>query len=532
MSMSLFNFFEDNMRKTDAGAKHTRGKPVNVSSAKRRLQPRALGASTRAGVPRSAECNLPGRGPFADTVATVNIESASAASAQHVTFHPLADIFPQLAEDRLQELARDIEAHGLLNPIVLHDGKILDGRCRYLACQIAGVEPRFEDYAGADPLGFVVSCNLHRRHLNESQRAMVAARLADLQRGANQYSAGLPLGAASDLMNVGARSVARAREVLVHGDPKLVKAVESGDLTVTAAVALSRNQAAASSDDGEIKSYSPTLSTNESALPVVEPSPSTSTMIEAASVQAGSLALLPSGGVLCRPTFELPRPGVTFLVGGLMAAVMEVAVKIGATVSAGHTWPNYHHAEIGDVVWLTSQARAEDILRCKFEAAMALLPNVRFLDPEFDGFGLSIRNLSHDLPRLDHAIVKDGPVKAVVLDHFSEYLRYGDTARTIRGFERAANTLQDFAVKHGAAVVLPCQLTARDEGAVAEAISAFDSLRTLQAVNAVFLIKRDVKPNRGMLVHVKGNLSLDGPGFPFQLRNRNCVPAVVWDGLS
>jgi len=55
---------------------------------------------------------------------------------------------------------------------------------------------------------------------------MAAARLADLQRGANQHSEGLPLGAASKLMNVSVRSAARAREVLLHGDSEVVAAVE------------------------------------------------------------------------------------------------------------------------------------------------------------------------------------------------------------------------------------------------------------------------------------------------------------------
>ena len=88
-----------------------------------------------------------------------------------------AEIFPMLDDDRLNELVRDIKDHGLLDAIVLYEGKILDGRCRYLACKVAGVEPRFEIYDGADALGFAVSRNLHRRHLNESQRAMVAARV-------------------------------------------------------------------------------------------------------------------------------------------------------------------------------------------------------------------------------------------------------------------------------------------------------------------------------------------------------------------
>jgi ParB-like chromosome segregation protein Spo0J len=90
-----------------------------------------------------------------------------------------------LAEERLHELAQDIKDRGLLDPIMLYEGQILDGRGRYRACKIVAVQPKFEDYVGDDALSFVVSRNLHRRHLTESQRAMVAARLADLKRGAN-----------------------------------------------------------------------------------------------------------------------------------------------------------------------------------------------------------------------------------------------------------------------------------------------------------------------------------------------------------
>jgi ParB-like chromosome segregation protein Spo0J len=159
--------------------------------------------------------------------------------AEPVRLHPYANIFPMLAEERLHELAQDIKDRGLVDPIMLYEGQILDGRCRYLACQIASVEPRFKDYVGDDPLGFVVSRNLHRRHLTESQRALVAARLAALKRGANQHSQGLPIGRAADLLNVGERSVGRARDVLRRGVPELVTAVEAGEIAVSAAADIS-----------------------------------------------------------------------------------------------------------------------------------------------------------------------------------------------------------------------------------------------------------------------------------------------------
>ena len=151
-------------------------------------------------------------------------------------FHPLANIFPLLESYEFAGLVDDIRKHGLHEPIVVYEDKILDGRNRYRACIDAGVECRFETYTGDDPISYVVS-NLRRRHLDESQRAMVAAKLATLKRGDNQHS---PIGEtsqakAAELLNVGKRSVERAAEVRDHGAPELVYAVEQGAVSVSAA---------------------------------------------------------------------------------------------------------------------------------------------------------------------------------------------------------------------------------------------------------------------------------------------------------
>ena len=154
-----------------------------------------------------------------------------------IPFHPLAEIFPLLEPEPFAALVEDIRAKGLHEPIVLHEGKILDGRNRYRACQETGVAPRFETYTGSDPLGYVVSLNLKRRHLDESQRAMVAAAIATLKRGDNQHS---PIGETSQAdaaarLNVGKRSVERAADVREHGAPELVRAVEAGKVKVSVA---------------------------------------------------------------------------------------------------------------------------------------------------------------------------------------------------------------------------------------------------------------------------------------------------------
>lgn len=149
--------------------------------------------------------------------------------------HPYADIFPMLDRDQYAELVEDVRSHGLREPVILYEGQILDGRNRYRACKDAGVDCRFEPYTGDDPLSLVISLNLKRRHLSESQRAMVAAKLANLDLGGNQHSEGLPIGRASEMLNVGERSVARAKDVRARGSAELQEAVERGEVSVSAA---------------------------------------------------------------------------------------------------------------------------------------------------------------------------------------------------------------------------------------------------------------------------------------------------------
>jgi hypothetical protein len=171
---------------------------------------------------------------------STHLGTTNAMMAISMPFHPLAEIFPLIEGEEFDALCGDIRKHGLREPITIFENRILDGRNRYRACQALGIEPAYKTYVGSDPVSFVISLNLNRRHLNESQRALVAAKLANLRVGDNQHSEGLPIGRASTLLNVGERSAARARNVLDHGAPELQAAVARGGLTVAAAVKLIR----------------------------------------------------------------------------------------------------------------------------------------------------------------------------------------------------------------------------------------------------------------------------------------------------
>lgn len=173
--------------------------------------------------------------------------------------HPAADLFPMLDGAEIQALADDIKAHGLLNPVVLlaENGKrlVLDGRNRLRACGLAGVAPRFEFWTGeGSPTEWVVSQNLHRRHLSTSQRALIAAELKAVlaaesntkrktdgtfkpgsSRATNSQTDGEVAAKVAAALHVSPVSVYQAQRVLRAAPVEVVAAVRRGDLTVHAA---------------------------------------------------------------------------------------------------------------------------------------------------------------------------------------------------------------------------------------------------------------------------------------------------------
>ena len=159
-----------------------------------------------------------------------------------VGMHELALAFPLMGDAEYAELKADIAANGLRQPVVMFDGKVLDGRHRYQACLDAGVEPSVVEFEGDDPVAYVLSANLQRRHLTTGQRAVVAAKLAQATVGAPKGNANaakeennralmpdcMTNDEAAERVKVSPRSVKQAKRVLAEAPAEVVEAMEAG----------------------------------------------------------------------------------------------------------------------------------------------------------------------------------------------------------------------------------------------------------------------------------------------------------------
>lgn len=181
--------------------------------------------------------------------------------------HPAAELFPPMSASEFTELLKDVEKNGQREPILLDgEDRVVDGRNRLKVCEKLGLEPRTKRVTGdgSGVIELVLSLNLHRRHLDASQKALVSSRAQKMFEaaakermragGGDQKSgrANLPhpiegVGKARDhaakLTGVSPRMVESASRVLKSGAPEVVKAVEQGALKVSLAEQLVKHPA-------------------------------------------------------------------------------------------------------------------------------------------------------------------------------------------------------------------------------------------------------------------------------------------------
>src|SRR5699024_4555396 len=187
---------------------------------------------------------------------------------------PVASLFPMIDDESLNALAEDIKKNGQREPIIvayldeamIDEPVVIDGRNRHAACKLAGVEPEFKFVMSLNDrelsthviADWIISHNLHRRHLTTSQKAMVGQgylaylkeeakkrQLSTLKQNATdtvsaktrEREAGRESRSdvqAAKIVGVGEKSIRDAEYVATH-DPELAQQVRDSKVTVSAA---------------------------------------------------------------------------------------------------------------------------------------------------------------------------------------------------------------------------------------------------------------------------------------------------------
>jgi len=159
--------------------------------------------------------------------------------------HPLCTLFPRLIGAEFEALKADIAAHGQREPIVVHAGFILDGGNRYRACVEVGIEPALKEFTGDNPVSFVLSANLHRRHLTPGQQAAIVASAQDWSRAhsvggdrKSDQAATLPLDSVADraAQSGASERTQRMADSVARQSPDLARQVAHGEISLPKAL--------------------------------------------------------------------------------------------------------------------------------------------------------------------------------------------------------------------------------------------------------------------------------------------------------
>ncbi|MCW5879703.1 MAG: hypothetical protein KIS91_02030 [Anaerolineae bacterium] len=166
----------------------------------------------------------------------------TAAVVLQLTQHPLSAAFPAMSDDEFDSLAEDIRRNGQREAGITYQGAVLDGWHRYRACVQAGIGFQAREFDGEDPVAFVLSRNLHRRHLTASQRAAAVVRCSEWREvgrpGNCAPGAQLTADAMADTAHVSRRTIVQAKaaqqaglgDALVEGKVSAKQAAELAKL--------------------------------------------------------------------------------------------------------------------------------------------------------------------------------------------------------------------------------------------------------------------------------------------------------------
>jgi hypothetical protein len=209
-----------------------------------------------------------------------------------VKVHPVANIFPMMSAEEFDGLKSDIEKHDVRESIVFWNDELIDGRNRLAAMIELGIDWKSytcELEADIDPVAYVISHNLHRRHLDTSQRAMVAARLREAfdvqaaerqkatvgrpKKDADKSPVNLPANKgdardkAGEALGVSGKTVDHATAVLESGDDDLIAKVDAGEVSVSKAAKIARGETESEPEEKETGVYVSLRKTFDSMQP-------------------------------------------------------------------------------------------------------------------------------------------------------------------------------------------------------------------------------------------------------------------------
>lgn len=143
--------------------------------------------------------------------------------------HPIADAFPLMSKEDLSDLAGSILVNGQKQPIILYQKKILEGRNRYLATQLAKVEPVFQEFTGDNPYQFAAEKHFASHKYKSAQRAMMGARLVKVSQEQQYEGVVLSNRIAGEFAQVHYDVISEARRVIDYGTPEEIRIVDSGE---------------------------------------------------------------------------------------------------------------------------------------------------------------------------------------------------------------------------------------------------------------------------------------------------------------
>jgi ParB-like chromosome segregation protein Spo0J len=161
--------------------------------------------------------------------------------------HPLSAAFPPMTPEEFQSLKDSVNENGVLNPITIYEGMVLDGWHRYQAALELGMdcpEAELEDWI--DPKEFVLAQNKNRRHITAAQLAMATTQVYEWlpanrpNKSALNAELSKTTAELAEISGTSKRTIEQAKSVLKNASPEVKDAVKSGKIGLYKAQAIAK----------------------------------------------------------------------------------------------------------------------------------------------------------------------------------------------------------------------------------------------------------------------------------------------------